>query len=82
MARAYLESYLLSKHQLKYPPRKTELPLKRLPDPSLRSGDDLDLPESVCIVGAGAAGLGVAMMLKYLGVENVDIFEASGQVGS
>lgn len=81
MARAYLESHLLSKHQCKYPPKENELPLKRLPDPPLRSGDDLDLPQSVCIVGAGAAGLGVAMMLKYLGVKNVDIFEATGQVG-
>jgi NADPH-dependent 2,4-dienoyl-CoA reductase/sulfur reductase-like enzyme len=35
----------------------------------------------VCIVGAGAAGLYTAMMLKWLGITNVEILEASDHVG-
>ncbi|KAH6688323.1 L-amino acid oxidase [Plectosphaerella plurivora] len=35
----------------------------------------------VCIVGAGAAGLYTAMMLKWLGITNVDIIEAADHVG-
>ncbi|RBQ95702.1 hypothetical protein VDGD_20255 [Verticillium dahliae] len=37
--------------------------------------------DKICIVGAGAAGLYVAMMLKYLGITNVDILEASDHAG-
>lgn len=35
----------------------------------------------VCIIGAGAAGLYTAMMLKYLGATNVDILEANDRIG-
>lgn len=35
----------------------------------------------VCIIGAGAAGLYTAMMLKYLGATNVDILEGNTRVG-
>src|SRR5277367_2982787 len=35
----------------------------------------------VCIIGAGAAGLYTAMMLKFLGATNVDILEANNRVG-
>jgi hypothetical protein len=35
----------------------------------------------VCIVGAGASGLYLAMMLKYLDITNVDILEGSDRVG-
>ena len=35
----------------------------------------------VCIIGAGAAGLYTAMMLKYLGAPNVEILEANNRVG-
>ncbi len=35
----------------------------------------------VCIIGAGAAGLYTAMMLKYLGATNVEILEANDRVG-
>ncbi|KAL9572060.1 hypothetical protein ACKAV7_003777 [Fusarium commune] len=35
----------------------------------------------VAIVGAGATGLYLAMMLKYLKVNNVDIYEASDRIG-
>ncbi|KAM0283393.1 hypothetical protein ACHAQH_002516 [Verticillium albo-atrum] len=35
----------------------------------------------ICIVGAGAASLYIAMMLKYLGITNVDILEASDHAG-
>ena len=35
----------------------------------------------ICIIGAGAAGLYVAMILKYLGITNIDILEADKRVG-
>ncbi|KAF4457096.1 hypothetical protein F53441_884 [Fusarium austroafricanum] len=35
----------------------------------------------VAIVGAGVTGLYLAMMLKYLNINNVDIYEASDRVG-
>ncbi|KAM0354983.1 hypothetical protein ACHAPU_000827 [Fusarium lateritium] len=35
----------------------------------------------VAIVGAGATGLYLAMMLKYLKISNVDIYEASDRIG-
>ncbi|KAH7145710.1 L-amino acid oxidase [Dactylonectria estremocensis] len=37
--------------------------------------------DRVCIVGAGAAGLYIAMILKFLGIEDFDILEASDRVG-
>lgn len=35
----------------------------------------------IAIVGAGATGLYLAMMLKYLNINNVDIYEASDRIG-
>jgi len=35
----------------------------------------------ICIVGAGACGLYLAMMLRFLGFEHVDILEATDRVG-
>ena len=35
----------------------------------------------ICIIGAGAAGLYTAMMLKYLGATNITILEANDRVG-
>ncbi|KAF5550722.1 amino acid oxidase [Fusarium mexicanum] len=61
-------------------------PLPRL-DPIPSEGPDSppsELPEfkpRVAIVGAGATGLYLAMMLKYLEIPNVDIYEASDRIG-
>ncbi|KAF5683551.1 hypothetical protein FDENT_7163 [Fusarium denticulatum] len=61
-------------------------PLPKL-DPILSDGHDdplSKLPEykgRVAIVGAGATGLYLAMMLKYLEIPNVDIYEASDRIG-
>ncbi|KAK3942457.1 hypothetical protein QBC46DRAFT_283661 [Diplogelasinospora grovesii] len=38
-------------------------------------------PGRICIVGAGVAGLFVAMILKYQGINNFDIYEASDRAG-
>ncbi|KAF4637353.1 hypothetical protein G7Y89_g709 [Cudoniella acicularis] len=35
----------------------------------------------ICIIGAGAAGLQIAMALKLIGITNVDILEANNRVG-
>ncbi|WZH45791.1 uncharacterized protein QYS62_006859 [Fusarium acuminatum] len=40
-----------------------------------------EYPGRVAIVGAGATGLYLAMMLKYLNIGNVDIYEAADRVG-
>lgn len=39
------------------------------------------VPGKVCIVGAGAAGLMVALCLREVGFSNFDILEASDRVG-
>ena len=44
-------------------------------------GDHDPYQGRVCIIGAGAAGLYTAMMLKYIGVTNIDILEANNRVG-
>ena len=51
--------------------------------PSLphESDDSHPYQGRVCIIGAGAAGLYTAMMLKYLGATNVDILEANDRIG-
>jgi NADPH-dependent 2,4-dienoyl-CoA reductase/sulfur reductase-like enzyme len=46
-----------------------------------RVGAGHGYPGRICIVGAGACGLYLAMMLKYLGFTNVDILEGSDRVG-
>lgn len=43
--------------------------------------DDDPYSGKVCIIGAGAAGLYTAMMLKFLGVTDVVILEATERVG-
>ena len=37
--------------------------------------------EKICIVGAGACGLYLALMLRYLGFSNFDVLESSQRVG-
>jgi len=65
---------------------KSELPKLRL-NPEHEKGapaaPPADLPYTgrICIVGAGACGLYLAMMLKYLGYGNVDILEATDRIG-
>ena len=53
-------------------------PAPSLPD---QAGDSQPYQGRVCIIGAGATGLNTAMMLKYLGVTNVDILEADERIG-
>ncbi|KAF4945937.1 hypothetical protein FSARC_14313 [Fusarium sarcochroum] len=63
------------------------LPTKRFgrPSPPDGAGDPLsqisDYDGRVAIVGAGATGLYLAMMFKYLKISNVDIYEASDRIG-
>ncbi|MCJ1407670.1 hypothetical protein MMC19_001741 [Ptychographa xylographoides] len=58
------------------------LPEWRIPAPSEQLGAAPDLPSGkVCIIGAGAAGLSVALQLKAVGIHDIDIFEASDRVG-
>ncbi|KAM7186427.1 L-amino acid oxidase [Rhypophila sp. PSN 637] len=64
---------------------QSELPDLQL-TPEKGISDDEPVPDPaytgrICIVGAGACGLYLAMMLKYLGFSNVDILEASDRVG-
>lgn len=55
------------------------LPEKTLEDLPSRAADLKD--DRICIVGAGVAGLCIAMILKTLGVKDFDIIEASDRVG-
>ncbi|KAL6914810.1 hypothetical protein FSST1_012570 [Fusarium sambucinum] len=86
--------HLLNKHLRKLRAKLNDdvefsdpLPRKRFAHsaPSDSIGDPLsELPEykgRVAIVGAGATGLYLAMMLKYLKINNVDIYEASDRIG-
>ncbi|KAM0541140.1 hypothetical protein ACHAPJ_013357 [Fusarium lateritium] len=63
------------------------LPSKRFGHPAPTGGlDDIlskisEYKGRVVIVGAGATGLYLAMMLKYFKVPNVDIYEASDRIG-
>jgi len=43
--------------------------------------DDSPYEGRICIIGAGATGLYIAMMLKWVGITNVDILEANDRVG-
>ena len=60
------------------------LPSRSLSHPPTSHGTDRalrDYDDRVAIVGAGATGLYLAMMLKFLGINNVDIYEASDRIG-
>lgn len=35
----------------------------------------------VCIIGAGVTGLFIGMLLKYVGITDIDIFEGNNRVG-
>ncbi|GKT49023.1 putative bolA-like protein [Colletotrichum spaethianum] len=85
-AKACLDTYLRAKLSAEDPTRN---PNDTLPPPekvtkTVADGaweKTKDYAGDVCIVGAGVSGLYVAMMLKYLGIKNVDILEASNKVG-
>lgn len=83
-ARAAYAQHALRRYILKKTGR-SELPeLKLTPHKGELSGEPAADPPytgRICIVGAGACGLYLAMMLKYLGYGNVDILEASDRVG-
>ncbi|KAJ4012635.1 hypothetical protein NW752_008348 [Fusarium irregulare] len=82
--------HLLNKHLRKLRSRLNEdvsysepLPQERLSHSAPSHGSD-EVPEykgRVAIVGAGATGLYLAMMLKHLKINNVDIYEASDRIG-
>ncbi|KAM0356240.1 hypothetical protein ACHAP4_006803 [Fusarium culmorum] len=84
--------HLLNKHLRKLRAKLNEdvefsepLPQKRFSHSAPSDGDPIsEIPEykgRVAIVGAGATGLYLAMMLKYLKINNVDIYEASDRIG-
>jgi len=49
--------------------------------PECKNGNLATKDSSICIIGAGASGLYLAMMLKHLGFTNVTILEASDRAG-
>ena len=55
--------------------------LPQAPELPVTSKDEDPYRGRVCIIGAGAAGLYIAMMLKYLGATNITILEANDRVG-
>ncbi len=84
-ARAAYAQHIL-KHYLLKGLGKSELPkLELIPknDDGTPVTPAADPPYTgrICIIGAGACGLYLAMMLKYLGFGNVDILEATDRVG-
>ncbi len=74
-----LNKHLLTKLNDASPGRHDVLPIA----PKLRDNlqDQTPYQGRICIIGAGAAGLYLAMMLKFLGITNVDILEANNRVG-
>lgn len=58
------------------------LPQKTIPSKREADGRSTDIPAGkICIIGAGAAGLAIALMLREKGFSKFDIFEASDRVG-
>lgn len=77
---AYAKS-ILNKHLLKRLNKRGNSKYKSLPKaPDVSPNEDL-YTGSICIIGAGAAGLAIAMMLKLVGITNVTILEANSRVG-
>lgn len=78
-AKHILNKHLLTKLNNASPEHHSALPAApKGPD---KIEDEGPYQGRVCIIGAGAAGLYTAMMLKYLGATNIDILEASDRVG-
>ncbi|KAF4551415.1 Flavin containing amine oxidoreductase-like protein 5 [Elsinoe fawcettii] len=59
----------------------TELPARTLESRSKYGHDGPSKDIRICIVGAGAAGMGVAIMLSIAGYANINILEASDRHG-
>ena len=82
--RAAYAKYILNKHllaKLNNVSNKELSTLPKLPEVPDNAKGEGPYQGRVCIIGAGAAGLYTAMMLKYLGVTNVDILEGNNRVG-
>jgi threonine dehydrogenase-like Zn-dependent dehydrogenase len=83
--RAAYAKHILNEHLLKKYNATASTSVSVLPPAptGLRKGaeGDGDFQGKICIIGAGAAGLNTAMMLKYLGFDHVDIYEASERIG-
>ena len=84
--RAAYSQHVLREHLYKISgrnelPRRELIPRDEHGNPKPKLGADPPYDGRICIVGAGACGLYLAMMLKYVGISNVDILEASGRVG-
>ncbi|KAL8791143.1 MAG: hypothetical protein Q9195_006040 [Heterodermia aff. obscurata] len=81
--RAAYAKHTLHKHLLAKLNKASDQHHDVLPQAPSRPDDANDNPYTgrVCIIGAGAAGLYAAMMLKYLGATNVDILEANDRIG-
>lgn len=78
-AKHILNKHLLAKLNDVSPEHHHVLPgAPKVPD---KVGDEGPYQGRVCIIGAGAAGLYTAMMLKFLGATNVEILEATNRVG-
>jgi hypothetical protein len=84
--RAAYAKFVLSQHLLKKYNRlnnrnETTLSLSHRHD---LLGDDkvtTDFGRAICIVGAGAAGLSAAVILRFIGFTNITVLEASSRVG-
>ena len=59
-------------------PAKKLTPLRDVKD---LTGPLIPIQGKICIVGAGACGLYLAIMLRYLGFSDFDISESSDRVG-
>ncbi len=82
--RAAYTKHILNQHLLTKLNDATGLHHETLPvAPELRDDlqDKTPYQGRICIIGAGVAGLYLAMMLKSLGITNVDILEGSNRVG-
>ena len=82
--RAAYAKHILNKHllaKLNDVSSEDHSTLPKLPGVPDKAKDKGPYQGRVCIIGAGAAGLYTAMMLKFLGATNVDILEASDRVG-
>jgi hypothetical protein len=78
-AKHILHDHLLAKYNVEHQDNLGALPrVPEMPDESRKSGR---YTGRVCIIGAGVAGLYIAMMLKSRGITNVDILEANDRVG-
>jgi NADPH-dependent 2,4-dienoyl-CoA reductase/sulfur reductase-like enzyme len=77
-AKFILSQYLLEKYKKQHPDA-THLPSRNFTEPD---GQEDAVPHGrICIVGAGAAGLAVAISFIQAGITDIDIYEASDRVG-